>query len=135
MRLLIDADACPVRKQIEQVARKYRMLVLFYVNTSCHIRSNYGRVIKVDTYPDAVDEALLRRCSRNDVVVTQDFGLAAKCLAHEAYVVHPNGWLYTEETFLKKHRKNMPKRKKDDDKNFEWLFEEVLRMARMKMIS
>lgn len=135
MRILVDADSCPVRKQIEKVAMIYGVRVLFYVNKSGNIRSKSGRVVKVDTYPEAVDESLLRQCGRDDIVITQDINLAAKCLAHEAYVVNPNGWLYTEATLLKKNPKKAKKRTKEDDKNFEWLFEEVIRMIRMKMIS
>lgn len=135
MRILVDADACPVRKQIEKIAMIYGVRVLFYANTSCQIRPTFGRVIKVDTYPEAVDEALLRRCDRDDIVVTQDFRLAAKCLAKGAYVLHHDGWIYTEELLLKKHRGNTPKRRKANNKAFEWTFEDVLITALMKKIS
>lgn len=111
MRILVDADSCPVRKQIEKVAMIYGVRVLFYVNKSGNIRSKSGRVVKVDTYPEAVDESLLRQCGRDDIVITQDINLAAKCLAHEAYVVNPNGWLYTDDFAEEKSEKG----KKEDE--------------------
>ena len=114
-----------MRKQLEKVAMIYGVRVLFYVNKSGNIRSKSGRVIKVDTYPEAVDESLIRQCARDDIVITQDSNLAAKCLAHEAYVVNPSGWLYTEATLLKKNPKKAKKKTKDDDKNFEWLLGRV----------
>lgn len=135
MKILVDADSCPVRNQVENVARAYGVRVLFYSNTSCRIHQRYGRVVKVDTLPEAVDEALLRQCAKGDIVVTPDFRLAAKCLAQGAHVIHHEGWMYTPAILLKKHRQNAPKRKKSANRVFEWRFEEFLILALMKKIS
>ena len=130
MRLLVDSDACPVRKQIEEVAMKCGVRVLFYTNDSQRIRVNYGRVITVATYPDSTDEALVKRCGRGDVVITQDYGLAEICLYRGAYVLHYNGWQYTEEKIQAKEKGKAKIRGGLNSFVFEKKLEKLLRKLR-----
>ena len=98
MKILVDADACPVKEQIEQIARGYELPVLMFIDTSHMLASDYSEIILVSKAPDAVDFALINRTSRGDIVVTQDYGVAAMALGKKAYAIHPGGKRYTDET-------------------------------------
>lgn len=95
MKIVVDADACPVIKQVEEVAKKYKIHVELFCDTNHELYSNYASVHMVDAGADAVDFAIVRRCQRGDVVVTQDYGLAAMILGKGAFVIHQSGWEYT----------------------------------------
>ena len=94
MRIYVDADACPVREQIEDTARMYMVPVTFLCDTQHVLLSDYCEIRHVDAGRDAVDIALINRCRTGDIVVTQDYGLAMFALGKGAYVIHPCGWRY-----------------------------------------
>lgn len=96
MKILVDADACPVRDIIEDAAKSLRIPVLMLTDTSHILDSDYSEIILVSKAPDAVDIALINRASRGDIVVTQDYGVAAMALGKGAYAIHPGGKLYTD---------------------------------------
>ena len=98
MKILVDADACPVKDQIEQTAKKYQIPVLMFIDTSHILDSDYSEIISVSKAPDAVDFALINRTSGGDIIVTQDYGVAAMALGKKAYAIHPSGKRYTNET-------------------------------------
>jgi uncharacterized protein YaiI (UPF0178 family) len=77
MKILVDADACPVKNIIEKIARQYGLPVLMLIDTSHILASDYSEIILVSKAPDAVDFALINRTVRGDIVVTQDYGVAA----------------------------------------------------------
>ncbi len=96
MKILVDADACPVKDIIETVAESLRIPVVMLIDTSHILSSRYSEIILVSKAPDAVDFALINRTSKGDIVVTQDYGVAAMALGKGAYAIHPGGKLYTE---------------------------------------
>ncbi len=96
MKILVDADACPVKNIIERIAAKYGLSVMMLTDTSHILSSDYSEIILVSKAPDAVDFALINRTDRGDIVVTQDYGVAAMALGKGAYAIHPNGRLYTD---------------------------------------
>jgi uncharacterized protein YaiI (UPF0178 family) len=96
MKILVDADACPVKDIIEETAAKYRLPVLMLIDTSHILTSDYSEIILVSKAPDAVDFALINRTVRGDIVVTQDYGVAAMALGKGAYAIHPSGKNYTD---------------------------------------
>jgi uncharacterized protein YaiI (UPF0178 family) len=96
MKILVDADACPVKEIIEKVAIELQIPVMMFVDTSHILYSAYSEVILVSKAPDAVDFALINRTLRGDVVVTQDYGVAAMALGRGAFAIHQNGKLYTD---------------------------------------
>lgn len=96
MKILVDADACPVKDIIEKVAQEHKLPVLMLTDTSHILTSSYSEVILVSKAPDAVDFALINRTARGDIVVTQDYGVAAMALGRGAYAIHPNGRIYTD---------------------------------------
>ena len=91
MQIYVDADACPVLEQIEDMSRMYMEPVTLLCDTHHVLRSDYCTVQLVDAGRDAVDIALTNRCCAGNIVVTQDFGLAMFALAKGAYVIHPWG--------------------------------------------
>lgn len=97
MKILVDADACPVKDIIEELAEKLQLPVLMFIDTSHILYSDYSEIISVSKARDAVDFALINRTNRGDVVVTQDYGVATMALGKGAYAIHPKGRIYTED--------------------------------------
>lgn len=96
-RILVDADACPVTREVEIVARKHGLPVVLLCDEHHVIRSEYAQVRNVSSGADAVDIALMNLCCRGDIVVTQDYGVAAMALGKGAYALHHSGKRYTDE--------------------------------------
>ena len=97
MAVLIDADACPVVDLAVRLAARYDQPVTLVCDTS-HWFSRFDvQVVTVDKGADSADFALLRRVRPGDIVVTQDYGLAAMCLAKRARVLNQSGFLYTDD--------------------------------------
>ena len=97
MTVYVDADACPVVRQTEELAKKYSLAITLLCDTNHVLHSAYAEVRVVGAGADAVDLVLINLCHRGDVVVTQDYGVAALALGKGAYAIHQNGWLYTQE--------------------------------------
>ena len=97
MRILVDADACPVKDIIEEVARSMQIPVTMFIDTSHILTSDYSEIVMVSKAPDAVDFALINRSNRGDIIITQDYGGGAMALGKGAYAIHPNGKVYTNE--------------------------------------
>ena len=97
MKILVDADACPAVKQIESIARRHRVPVILFCDTHHILQSTYSEVKTIGAGTDAVDFALVNLCHAGDIVITQDYGLAAMALGKQAYAMHSSGLQYTEE--------------------------------------
>ena len=97
MKLLIDADACPVTDIALECAKKYKVEeCILLCDTSHLIERDNARTIVVSKGADSADFALVNLVKAGDVVVTQDYGLAAMCLAKKANVLNQNGLIFTE---------------------------------------
>ena len=101
MKILVDADACPVVKKIESVARQHQIPVILFCDTSRILQSSYSQIEVVGAGPDAVDFALIKECAAGDIVITQDYGLAAMALSKKAYALRCNGMRYTDENIVR----------------------------------
>ena len=135
MKILVDADACPVKDIIEKVGMQFNLLVVMVIDTSHVLESNYSKVIQVSQGPDAVDLALINQAKKGDIVITGDYGVASLALGKAAYAMNFNGMYYTldnidrlmfERHISKKQRRaknrhfgHIKKRSKDMDMNFE----------------
>lgn len=97
MKILIDADACPVKDITEELAREYLIELIMISNQNHRINSEYARVIVVDNYAQAADMAIVNLTRRRDIVVTQDYGLASMVLAKGGNVIDPMGRQFNEE--------------------------------------
>lgn len=146
MKLLVDADACPVVKIAEQEAGLYGIKVILFCDTSHILRTNYSEVKVVEAGRDAVDFALVSQCEKGDIVVTQDYGVAAMILGKGAYGIHQSGKWYTEQNIDqlllerhmakkarmgrgKHHVKGPSKRTKEDDLRFAQSLKKLIEMG------
>ncbi len=95
--ILVDADACPVVRQVEAAARRYWLPMTLLCDEHHVMHSDYAQVRHVSSGTDAVDIALMNLCCRGDIVVTQDYGVAAMALGKGAYAIHHSGRRYTDD--------------------------------------
>ncbi len=142
-RVLVDADACPVIQIVERVTKAYGVPVTLLCDTNHVLVSDYSEVKVIGAGADAVDFALINLCRRGDVVVTQDYGVAALALGKGAYAIHQSGGLYTQDNIDqmlmerhlarkarmgkgKHHLKGPKKRTKEEDEAFEAAFRNLM---------
>lgn len=94
----VDADACPTgaRQSIEHLSRQNQLKLFYYIDDSHELYPEYGVVRQVGKGHDAVDLALVNQIRRGDIVITQDYGLAALVLARGALAIHPKGMVYSD---------------------------------------
>lgn len=95
-KVLIDADGCPVVDLTIAAAQRFGLPVLLICDTSHIMQRDGAETITVSKGADAVDFVLVNRVDKGDVVVTQDYGLAAMVLAKRGIPVDQNGRVYTE---------------------------------------
>ena len=143
MEVFIDADACPVVRIAERVAKKYNLKVNLFCDTNHILKSDYSNIIIIGAGADAVDIALINNCHKGDIVITQDYGVAALALGKGAFAIHQSGKIFTENNIdsllmqryvckkqrmssSKHHIKGPKKRTKEDDINFEISFENLI---------
>ena len=116
MKIYVDADACPVVKQTEKVAKKYNISVILICDTNHIINSDYSEVLIADTGSDSVDLVLVNKCNKGDIVVSQDYGVAAMALGKGAYPIHQSGKWYTNENIdsmlMQRHMSKVARRSK-----------------------
>ena len=96
MRLLVDADACPVVDIAIDCARKRGIDVLLVCDTAHVMQREGAQTLMVDQGADSADLALVNRAQRGDVVVTQDYGVAAMALGKGCRALDQNGREYTD---------------------------------------
>ena len=142
----VDADACPVVGIVERIAEKYAIPVTLLCDTNHVLESAHGEVIVVGAGADAVDYKLISLCHKGDIVVSQDYGVAAMALGKGAYAIHQSGKWYTNDnidrmlmerhlnkkarrTSGKNHIKNPRKRTSEDDEHFRESFEKMTCMV------
>lgn len=97
MRVLVDADGCPVVGETVRLCRKYGVSCILFCDTSHQFSREGAQTVIVDKGADSADFALANRTCAGDLVVTQDYGLAAMCMARGADAVNQNGMRYTEQ--------------------------------------
>lgn len=144
MKVLIDADACPVVDLVVKLCRKYRIDCILLCDTAHTIHREGASTLVFDKGADSVDFALVNRVESGDLVITQDYGLASMCLAKKASVLHQDGWAYTEYNIQallfqrhesRKYRssggrvKGPRKRTSEHDKAFSAALETILQKA------
>ena len=156
MKVLVDADACPVVRQIECISKKHNLDAILLCDTNHVLKSDYSEVKIIGSGADAVDFALANLCSKGDIAVTQDYGVAAMVLSKGGYCIHQSGRIFSNDNIggllmdrhlakkarmssSKNHLKGPKKRTPEDDKRFEEAFEklitEILNTLQIKGIS
>ena len=97
IRILIDADACPVVKIAERIAKERKIPVILFSDTNHVLTSDYSEIRVIGEGADAVDFALMNESRPGDIIITQDYGVAAMGLGKGAYPIHQSGKWYTNE--------------------------------------
>ena len=91
-RIFVDADACPVKDEVERVATRHKISTFVVSNGGIRPSQNpYLETVVVDAGADVADMWIAERCATGDVVVTSDIPLAARAVEAGARVVKPNG--------------------------------------------
>lgn len=101
MKIIVDADACPVKNIIKQVAVKYSIPVIMVCDTSHALNDDYCKVIMVDKFADSADIYLINLAETGDLIITQDYGVAALALGKKAYALSNNGMEFNDENMDK----------------------------------
>lgn len=142
MRILIDADGCPVVDLTVRLAKKYGIECTILCDTSHEFNRDGAKTVVVEKGADSVDFKIVNLVGEGDIVVTQDYGLAAMCLARKAIPVSQNGVVYTDKNIdqllftryvSKKIRnaggrmKGPSKRTPEQDKAFEAALERLIK--------
>lgn len=143
MTVYIDADACPVTRIAEQIAKQNDVPCVLFCDTNHVLFSDISEVVTIGAGRDAVDLALINRCTAGDIVITQDYGLAALALGKRCRCIHQSGMRFTQQNIdrllyerafgakirrakSKNHLKGPRKRTKEDDERFAAAFERLL---------
>ena len=145
MTIYIDADACPVIRIAEGIARKHGIPVTLLCDTNHQLVSDYSTVRMIGAGADAVDLALINLCRLGEIVITQDYGVAALALGKGAKAIHQSGRQYTDENIDgllmerhlakkarrggKHHLKGPARRSEEDDRRFAESFEQMIQEA------
>ena len=146
MQIFVDADACPVTRIVEQTARERGIPCSLLCDTNHVLSSDYSEIKIIGAGADAVDFALINLCHKGDIVVTQDYGVAAMALGKGAYAIHQSGRWYTNENIDrllmerhmakkarmgkgKHHLKGPAKRTQEDEDRFRESFERLVEMV------
>ena len=142
--IYVDCDACPVKDITERIAKENKIELCLVTDVNHVITSDYAEVVTVSQGADSVDIYLINMVKNGDIVITQDYGVAAMALGKGAYAIGNSGLIYTNENierllferFLGKKQRNSPKRKAhfksiakrtaEDDENFEKALREII---------
>jgi uncharacterized protein YaiI (UPF0178 family) len=95
-RILVDADACPVKDEIYRVAWRTEVPVTIVSNSHLRVPAHplVARVVVSDGF-DAADDWIADAASSDAIVVTADILLAERCIKTGATVLAPNGKPFT----------------------------------------
>ncbi len=141
MRILIDADGCPVVDIAVRISKQNNIECIIICDTSHVFEKSGAKTITVTKGDDSVDFVLVNMLEKGDIVITQDYGLAAMCLARGAIAVSQNGMIYNNDNIdgllMQRHMakkirmgggrlKGSPKRTVEQDKKFELVLKKLI---------
>ncbi len=141
MRILIDADGYPVVDIAVRLAKQNGVECIILCDTAHVFEKDGAETITVPRGTDGVDFVLVNMVQKGDVVITQDYGLTAMCIARQGIVINQNGMVYDDSNIdsllmqrhiVKKIRmsggrlKGSSKRTVEQDRGFEKKLREVL---------
>lgn len=98
VKIFVDADACPVKKEVERIALRYNLETFLVCNGG--IRPSMNHLIKnifVNQGEDAADDWIVDNIELANICVTNDIPLAGRCLKRGAFVIKPNGDTYNSD--------------------------------------
>lgn len=97
MKIIVDADACSGRDIIEKAAKENNIEVFMFCDINHAITSDYSVVKIMDSGFQSVDMKIANEASKGDIIVTQDYGVAAMVLGKGCKAINPRGHIYNNE--------------------------------------
>ena len=97
MKLLVDADACPVIDLTVREANRRKIPVILVTDTSHVLTGINAQIVTVEKGNDSADFKLVNLVEKGDLVITQDYGLAAMVLAKGGKAINQNGLIYSQQ--------------------------------------
>jgi hypothetical protein len=97
MKIFVDADGCPVVDLAIDIAKEYNLEIIVVKNYAVQIEDDYAEIVTVDISSDSADYYIANRIGKKDILVSQDHGLAAMCLAKGAICINQNGFIINSE--------------------------------------
>lgn len=91
LKVFIDGDSSPVLQIVENICKENKIDLVIVKNYNHDISSDYAEVLNVDNDKEAADIKIMNLVNKGDIVVSQDYGLAAMVLGKGAYVINQNG--------------------------------------------
>ncbi len=99
IEIFVDGDGCPVKDETYVVATRYGIPVVLVANSRLSVPEGLGvEMVLVDQGPDVADDWIVEHVRAEDVVVTADIPLAARCLEAGARVLGTNGRVFSEDS-------------------------------------
>jgi hypothetical protein len=99
INIFVDADACPVKQEIGRVAKRRGLRVTLVTNSRMRApQESHIELVVVDGQFDSADDWIVEHVAKNDIVVSTDIPLAARCLEKGARVLAPTGRVFTEDS-------------------------------------
>lgn len=144
LKIVVDADGCPVVNITINIAKDNNIKCIIVCDTSHEISNDYADTIIVSKGADSADFKIVNIINENDIVITQDYGLAAMCLSKKAFVLNQNGMIYSEKNIddllfsrhvskvqrkAGKHLKGPKKRTGEQDIIFQKVLKETIKKA------
>ena len=100
IKIMIDSDASPVKDIVIDEAKKHGLkvvLVASYAHYSTKIHPAHVETIYVDSAKEAADYRIMQLLQKDDILITQDYGLASLALGKKAKVLHHKGFEYDND--------------------------------------
>lgn len=98
LHIYVDGDACPVKDEVYKVAQRYKLKVTLVANSYMRVpKGDWFKLVVVDSGLDEADDWIVEQVEKDDIVITGDIPLAARCLDKQAQVLGHKGRAFTEE--------------------------------------
>lgn len=97
MKIFVDADGCPVVDIAIKVAKENIIHIIVVKNYAHKINDSYAEIVTVDISRDSADYYIVNKAAKGDIVVTQDYGLAAMCLSKGSIPINQNGLIISPD--------------------------------------
>jgi uncharacterized protein YaiI (UPF0178 family) len=97
MKIFVDADGCPVVDIAIKIAKEYKLHIVVVKNYAVRIEDDYAEIVSVDISSDSADYYIANKIGRGDIIISQDHGLAAMCLAKGAICINQNGYIINND--------------------------------------
>jgi uncharacterized protein YaiI (UPF0178 family) len=114
-KIIVDADACPVKPEIVKAAAPFAVDVVMVASFDHRLAPMDGvQIVQVDRSDQSADLYIANRITAGDILITQDFGLAALALGKRAIALSNRGQQYTDRTidFLLDRRHEQAKQRR-----------------------